>query len=160
MFVSCMATPRSQARASAEGSRTPHQQGHHHADGRRDARGVTLQILQRLIAAAFGVPAESFEQRFGHGAWNGVTTHQIRHRPVGGERQRATFTGAVKTMIEPVQSVARTSIDIDSVVGETAEGIESVSGTRAPSKAEVATPCKSCAIPFEWRRGIPCGPAC
>ena len=48
----------------------PHQQRHHGTDGPGDAHRIVQQIIQRLIAAAFGVPGQSFEQRLGQLPWN------------------------------------------------------------------------------------------
>ena len=64
MFDSCIATPRSQARASRFGAARAHQQRHHRADRTRHARRIVAKLVEAVVAPPGRIPFETFEQRF------------------------------------------------------------------------------------------------
>ena len=47
-----------------------------------DARRVVLHLVQRLVAAAGGIPRETLDQRVGPGQRDGEAAHEVCHRPV------------------------------------------------------------------------------
>ena len=104
-----------------------HHQRHHHADRARDAHCIGLQFLKTLVAAAFRIPGEAFEQRFRRRARNGVMAQDIRHGAIRRRIMRIAVAGPRKTRTQAQDGVERAAIAIDGVVGEATEGVESVS---------------------------------
>ena len=102
-----------------------HQQRHHRADRAGDARGIVVQLRKRLVAAAFRIPGEAFEQRFGQRARNGVTRARLGEGAIGRRRQRPAVVGARRAARAGAASARdAAAVAIDRIVGEAAEGVE------------------------------------
>ena len=119
-----MATPRSQARATISGDALPHHQRHHRADGAGDARGIGVQLRQRLVATALGVPRQPFEQRLRQLARNRETRDHVGESAIGGQVHRLAAIGAIKPIPQSLDGGGAIAAEIDRIVGQPAERIE------------------------------------
>ena len=120
MLVSCIATPRSQARASAVGVAHAHQQRHHRADRAGDAGGVGVQ---RRRASRSGGPSASHAKPSSSASGSARGMREARDH-VGERAVGRRSAAACRRRPRPAARAARPTAsasprrDVDRVVGQ------------------------------------------
>ncbi len=123
MLVSCMATPRSQARP-ARADRASHQQGHQRADRAGDARAIGDEVGKGLVGASRRHPRRA--PRSGHRRRSAavVDPHHGGQRPVHRILIRLPAKIPSSRACRRAMAVAEFRRQVHRIIGHPAEGVE------------------------------------
>ena len=135
MLVSCIATPRSQARASGIGRARPSAA----PSSRRPCRRPAPHRRTAPAASRSGVPRRPTRSPraappAARAGCRSVATTSAK-RAIGRDRQRPARIDAIEPLAQPRDRAGAPAVEIDRIVGEPAERIERRARARAPGAA-------------------------